>query len=819
MLDFPDHGPTAAAILCAAHMEIVTHEDVSARLPSEHKYHTVKHAKDLPQCVQSCWKSGLFRESTRNPMTVHLSLMLKSLGIDQGAALSWMEEWAERIPEELTGTRVKGRVQAVHQTLRWAYRKPGTSANCKIMRELGCSCPGESQCPVVTWSKPEESGDEIDVTMEEAVSAPFVGRPIRFKATVMAVDTTPQVLPSQLSFSCAPHPGNEVCKSCTWLEKKQGDLQLTDKRILRLATLPDEGNFPKWFDQWLKVPKKCPGHRVEATTRTPLLMTLCQPANLNGTPEKTRENTVLVKQTAIDDQRSYSFKGITYPHPKTHRALSVARSAVPIQGMHERFEMTEVVARRLQAFQAADNTAPAIMHQIDRIQTDIMNHVCKVYGRILHQTMASLVFHSPLQFRFRGQAVKGTLDALFMGDTAQGKSEIVNRLIEYYRCGRSVNGESLTLVGLTAGVDKIEGRNVMRKGVLPREDGRLVFIDEFGGCSPEIIGALSDARSLQKVRPNKIVSAEFPARVRLILGANPVFKKTRFSCEMSDLAYGVMHVLPLMVNPEDVRRLDFVVGFTKSDATHEMIHRVREEVGPQRFSSDLASLLIQWVWSRTIDQVVFTKEAEDACLSISEQFSGTEGYSESIPLCSSGDMRYKVARLGASVAGMVFSSDESAKTLVVTPEHVDVAALLLKQLYNGPELQFDIYSAADPRHQRLTFEDFIAAVGDISLYGTEKRYVHDEWKTEVKWDQALRVMLVNTITNRDDLQSMAGLEDTKNFFASLTRRGMLQKAPGGFKLNSKGVKCAKLMLSWVAQGKGNVVNITEQWFLENLRSV
>ena len=61
---------------------------------------------------------------------------------------------------------------------------------------------------------------------------------------------------------------------------------------------------------------------------------------------------------------------------------------------------------------------------------------------------------------------------------------------------------------------------------------------------------------------------------------------------------------------------------------------------------------------------------------------------------------------------------------------------------------------------------------------------------------------------------MAGVSDTtmmKTFLSTLTRLRLIDKAPGGMKLNPLGIRVAKLMLLRAEQGKP-MDTVERKWF-------
>ena len=89
-----------------------------------------------------------------------------------------------------------------------------------------------------------------------------------------------------------------------------------------------------------------------------------------------------------------------------------------------------------------------------------------------------------------------------------------------------VAGNSSSKAGLTAIVEKqIDGRYIVKAGVLPLCNNGFCMVDEFNLMEPEDQNGLQEAMENQIVTKAKAAIAQFPAKCGVVGGANPVYGK------------------------------------------------------------------------------------------------------------------------------------------------------------------------------------------------------------------------------------------------------------------------------------------------------
>lgn len=128
-----------------------------------------------------------------------------------------------------------------------------------------------------------------------------------------------------------------------------------------------------------------------------------------------------------------------------------------------------------------------------------------------------------------------------------------------------------------------------------------------------------------------------------------------------------------------------------------------------RYTSRLCSQLINWVWSRTRDQIVWEPGVENYVLERAQVLGAR--YVPDPPLVQAENIRIKLARLAVAVAGRLFSTDDTGELLVVDYEHVDTAETLLNAFYGMESFGYREHSA-NVLHQRQQAERNVKQVAN-----------------------------------------------------------------------------------------------------------
>jgi hypothetical protein len=766
-----------------------------------------------PECVQHIMDAGLWATGTRNAVSVQLSLACKGMGMSEAAATTQARTWAEKLPQRYTSTSQAGAVRAAEANVKWAYSRPEARFVCTLgMQKIGARCPGREACSAIGEIKNAETASRV--TLAEAVRPEMVDHPLTFDAIPVAVDSQPFLLPARFQLACNPNADQEPCPSCQHVGTGKGERTMSDHDLLRFTALPGEKQVFGYAKELLKVPKGCPGCKIYPTAHQNIVMGFIQPY-YNGqraeTEEASRENQVYVKAGELDDQVPYNMIGRTYMHPKSLRAVHIIGECTPIRGVHEPVVLSGQDIADLEIFQAGKED---LVRKVHEIQEDWEAHVHRIYGRRLHATMMSLTWFSALAFNFQGKFInRGWLDQLIIGDTAQGKSEMAQCFLDFFDFGAMVSGENTSFAGMVAGIDNVDGRRIARKGALPRNDGGLLIVDEFGGMGQEVMASMSQARSQGKAGMSKIVQREFLCRARMLCITNAIERSTRYSINMDDVPYPISHALNLYINPEDLRRCDGVIGFRRMEETTKLIHDAMPLASAPVYGQRLSKLLQRWASSRTAAQIRFTSAGYEACISLGQTL--CERYSQSIPLFVAGDTRLKLARWAIAWAGLTFSTDEKGELLIVDYYHVEAAYQMLCAMCDGPDLQFDLFTMCDAESPTIHWEEFVDLCTNMPMDCNPEGV---GFKEDPAWRTAILAMLTDKPFTLGELDEVGGVKNPKFLVRRLLRTGMIKKASArAYKTSNRGIRAFKLMQSWASrEAKDPLSEITREWFDERV---
>ena len=110
-----------------------------------------------------------------------------------------------------------------------------------------------------------------------------------------------------------------------------------------------------------------------------------------------------------------------------------------------------------------------------------------------------------------------------------------------------------------------------------------------------------------------------------------------------------------------------------------------------KYTGALCRELILWGWTRDHSQVVF----EDGCKELlgEESVKLCEAFDETCPIVDKGSIRYKLARLAASLAVRTFSNNNN-EDILVRKCHIEAISMLLYNIYSKTTIGYLDYSEA-----------------------------------------------------------------------------------------------------------------------------
>jgi hypothetical protein len=313
-------------------------------------------------------------------------------------------------------------------------------------------------------------------------------------------------------------------------------------------------------------------------------------------------------------------------------------------------------------------------------QTELMT----LLTALVHVSPTKIVLPGGRRLRY------GPLQGLIVGESGSFKTTATSDLSEQLGLAELATSDTTTRAGL---LYRVRGKEVV-PGLLPRNDNRMVLIDEFHKTRPQEIRAATCARSRGVLRVDSCNSATFEMQTRLLCVGNLRHRGSRGlngseSISLADLDAGILGTG--FLEPEDIRRFDFaaVVGRVGAEAIQPTV----EPMDMERFSR-----LVKLYWqigAQGDDDCVWSpaacNAARDVAAALNERFE-----TPMLPLLGP-DSQDKVFRLAAAAARLMPTEPDGR--IHITESHVRWAGFVLFQVYELPTNGLAEIAGRDRRRQ------------------------------------------------------------------------------------------------------------------------
>lgn len=524
----------------------------------------------------------------------------------------------------------------------------------------------------------KEDGPEVNVL--ESFSSDLAGKTVGLRVTVTGKRNPPYLLPRVVNLSCTQNAGNK-CNICPMMqlngEYNGCEVKPTDPIILAMAGA-DNNKIKDLVREDLGI-QKCGQLTMDTVEHQAVEELYIRPAidrhsHDPSAGDYTTRKIFSVGRHDTTPNQTVKIKGAIYPNPRTQHNELQAWEVDPTETLVEAYEVTERGVGLMESFQTHDP-----LPKLSQISRDLARCVTRIYGRPHMHAVMDLVWHSVLAFPFDGVLqTKGWLEALILGDTRTGKSEAAQRLMKFYAAGDMVSCESASYAGIVGGLQQMGGGKEweITWGAIPINDRRLVALDEVSGLDTEQIAQMSDIRSSGVASLTKIRSEKTYARTRLLWLSNP-----RDGGQMVNFTHGVQAIRPLIGNNEDIARFDLAMTVRADEVESTFINKKRDPTKNRRqtYTMEACRELVQWVWSRKPEHVVWEDGAEALVYDQAVVMGGN--YIETPPLIQAANVRFKIARVAVALAARLFSTDSAHQLVVVKKEHVMAAVKFIDAIY------------------------------------------------------------------------------------------------------------------------------------------
>jgi hypothetical protein len=495
----------------------------------------------------------------------------------------------------------------------------------------------------------------------------------RISARVVLAGKYDQVMqaPTAVEWACkGAIPGNETCDRCK-LKGQTGWWTLNEnlKDLMEIVDVT-EAQQTKALNKYIKMPDKCPNGSKTVRAKQAVYKVIFTP---DVETEDIMSGFRSVEQYAytvglnLEDGLPYRAYFRSYPHPLDgQRVFMIVDKVENSDNALNSFQMTQSIYDALKVFQGDPfekmEEKATRMHGLPDMINKPMRMIADCYN---------LIYHSPLRIKFNGKSMKGYPEILIIGESQIGKTETGELFQRFIQIGNKLDLKGATTASLLGGADKLNnGGFRIAWGAVPQNNKGLLILDEMSGMHPEVMSSLTAMRSSGVATVPKIKRGRAPANTRLIWTANPVDGKT-----VQSYANGIQVLHGLVKADEDKARFDVVAVLVKERNLSPL-----DDPELPCYDREAYRNLIYWVWSRTEDQVIISKELEKYMIQVSEELNDI--FESNIKLF--GSLTWKrIARIAVSCAANCFSTDATGENIIVTKAHVDWAADFFRRCYDN----------------------------------------------------------------------------------------------------------------------------------------
>lgn len=555
----------------------------------------------------------------------------------------------------------------------------------------------------------KSSIEYISTNLRDAISPAFNNKFVKFKALVSGKNMQSYFIPQKVKAACGISAGAKICNMCPMAELNGNmnvDIEYIDRNILNFYECADKKQNDL-IKEIAGIPKGCLVVNFENIESANLEEIFLSPEIEYAAPLLEEQGELYINRLGIligqkiETNKAYEFGGMTCSHPKTQSITHLLYESKSSLTMLENYAFTTEKHKRMKEVFSAEKD---IMKKMEDIYEDTIIHISGIKQRLDLFIAVMLTYCSPLHFNFEERMVhKGWLETLVLGDTRTGKTVMLRSLINYFKAGELLLGESASFAGLIGGLQQGAGNQwQLNWGRIPLNDRRIVIIDEMSGLQTWEIAKLSGIRSSGIAEITKIRTERTFARTRLLWLSNPRGSREEISRQLNSYSQGIRAVPELIGKPEDISRFDIVLLLSQDEISQDEITKPIHRPKEFKYKGDDFHDLIMWSWKFYPKHILFKKETETYINELAKKLGSK--YDQSIPVVMASEQHIKLARLATATAAMVYSTEDGSN-LLVKPEHAEFAYNFLNWIFDKAVCSYDEYSRLEKARYSLKNEE------------------------------------------------------------------------------------------------------------------
>lgn len=550
------------------------------------------------------------------------------------------------------------------------------------------------------FEQQRKSNEAQEVSLVRSEFAEHINQWMKLKnMSVVGVEPKIYTVPTKLRCICKNSKCNKPCPLAfaKYNPELAQDIDIDPRQILRFVDSADSAQ-----DSLLRQLFGCKSVSAEPIKLINVQKLIFQESAsfIDGLDESSFENRYglyLYTDYRLSATLKYDFEACRVTDPRTQQNYYVIRNAESVSTVTP--ELHTGVFDRFKEFGDKVETAEQLIEQY----YDEWKPTLAIEGRPDLFGAVLLTYCSVTEIPWQGGLIKGWLDAMCIGDTRTGKSQMAQRFVKTVGLGGYINGENARRTGVIGGVQRFGDSWVVTWGAIPMNDRGLLIIDEASGLDIDDIKDLSSTRSSGAVTLNKIVKGEARARTRLLWFSNP-----RSGRNLSDFywkGYGAFQeFIPVA---EDQARFDLVLTAAREDI--EILEGIDSEAQPQ---VEAWRSLFRIAWSITADSIKISQDVKQAVRQAAKELNEDLGGGTLVVGVA---VHEKILRLSCAFSVLRGQYNVQDNKLILTVKDVEFAKQFLSWTLNKPSLSYGDYirefkRAKAKRNENMNFVRALIAV-------------------------------------------------------------------------------------------------------------